>query len=183
MKTDALLCSRRAFTNRAHPGLLAVSIVSVAACSGAAAAADGTTLVDASYGQPVKQTTSTTAAGSKAAASNELYLVNNTKAKLNVELSDKADSGWKTHSLDKGATLTDAKLRYIRIGTLRGKENRVKVYDLHGDQQRYKLVWNSKHNCYDVWRDQAQTAQTQTQMAQAQPQSQPQQPVKIAQRQ
>jgi hypothetical protein len=85
---------------------------------GAAAAADGTTLVDASYGQPVKQATTTNAAGSKAASPNELYLVNSTKAKLNVELSEKPDSRWKTHSLDKGAALTDAKLRYIRIGTL-----------------------------------------------------------------
>jgi hypothetical protein len=58
MKTDALLSSRRAFTNRAHPSLLVASIVSVAACSGAAAAADDTTLVDASYGQPVKRATS-----------------------------------------------------------------------------------------------------------------------------
>jgi hypothetical protein len=146
--------------------------------SGAVAADDGTILVDASYGQPVKQRINASAAGSKAAGSNELYLVNNTKAKLNVELSDKPDSGWKTHSLDKGAALTDAKLRYIRIGTLRGKENRVKTYDLQGNQQRYSLVWNNKHSCYDVWRDQAQKQEAQPLTAQVQPQ----QPVKIAQR-
>jgi hypothetical protein len=173
MKTDALLSSRRAFISRACPVLLVASICSVVAFSGAAAAADGTILVDASYGQPVKQATSATAAGS-----NELYLVNSTKAKLNVELSDKPDSGWKIHSLDKGAALTDAKQRYIRIGTLRGKENRVKTYDLQGGQQRYNLVWNSKHNCYDVWRVQAQKQEAQTLTAQ----TQPQQPVKIAQR-
>jgi hypothetical protein len=177
MKTDALISSRRALINRACPSLLVAAICSVVACSGAAAA-DGTTLVDASYGQPVKQATSASAAGStvvgsKAAGSNELYLVNSTKAKLNVELSDKPDSGWKTHSLDKGAALTDAKLRYIRIGTLRGKENRVKTYDLQGDQQRYNLVWNSKHNCYDVWRAPAHRQEAQ---------AQPQQSVKIAQR-
>ena len=178
MKTDAFISSRRAFINRACPGLLVASIYSFVACSGAATAADGTTLVEASYGQPVKQAISASAAGSKAAGSNELCLVNSTKAKLNVELSDKPDSGWKTHSLDKGATLTDAKLRYIRIGTLRGKENRVKTYDLQGDQQRYNLVWNSKHNCYDVWSAQAQKQEVKTQQAQAQPE----QSVKIAQR-
>ena len=178
MKSNALLSSRRAFTNRACPNFLAASIYSIAASSGAVAAADGTALVDASYGQPVKQATTATAAGSAAAGSNEIYLVNNTKAKLNVELSDKPDSGWKTHSLDKGAALTDAKLRYIRIGTLRGKENRVKTYDLQGDQQRYNLVWNSTHKCYDVWREQAPRQEAQPLAVR----EQPQQPVKIAQR-
>jgi hypothetical protein len=201
MNTDAILNSRRTYLNRACPGLLVASICSLVACPGAwavpgaagtsgvatsaAKASDGTTLVAASFGQPIRQRSGTSDAGS-----NGLCLVNSTKAKLNVELSDKPDSGWKTVSLDKDATMTDSRLRYIRIGTLRGKVNRMKTYDLQGGAQRYSLVWNKKHRCWDVWSDQAQPQegqkqqpqQAQSQLAQAQ-EAQPQQAVKLAQRQ
>lgn len=95
-------------------------------------------------------------------SSKDLLLVNKTNAKLDFEMSDKPNSDWKAFSLAKGATLTDPKMRYIRINTVRGKVVMTRTYDLQSEPKRYSLVWNKTHNCWDVWRDQEakQTSKT-----------------------
>jgi hypothetical protein len=89
-----------------------------------------------------------------APGSKDLILVNKTNAKLDFEMSDKPNSDWKPFTLAKGATLTDSKMRYIRIQTVRGRVVKTRTYDLQGESKRYGLVWNKAHNCWDVWREQ-----------------------------
>jgi hypothetical protein len=117
--------------------------------------ADGTTLVEDSSRQAVKPTPS-----KSAMESTPLYLVNNTNTKLTFEMSDNPDTGWKVVSLDKGASMTDATLRYIRIKTVGGGSSTIRMYDLGPAPRRYSLLWNAKHNCWDVWREQTPRQQT-----------------------
>lgn len=122
----------------------------LALTSAVTAQADGTRLVE-SERMGTKEATSGRTASQETKG---LHLVNKTNAKLDFEMSDKPNSDWKSFSLDKGATMTDPKLRYIRIKTVQGGVTKTRTYDLHTEPKRYSLVWNKMHTCWDVWRDQ-----------------------------
>ncbi len=139
-------------THLLYGRLLSVTCpVLVLAVAGAASAqTDGTQLVESERMSARESSVERTAApGSK-----DLILVNKTNAKLDFEMSDKPNSDWKPFTLAKGATLTDSKMRYIRIQTVRGRVVKTRTYDLQGESKRYGLVWNKAHNCWDVWREQ-----------------------------
>ena len=133
--------------------LAACPVFLLALTSAVAAEADGTQLVE-SERMGTRETTSVRAVSQEAKG---FYLVNKTNVTIDFEMSDKPNSGWKSFSLANGAALNQSKLRYIRVKTVQGKVTKTRTYDLHTEPKRYSLMWNKKHNCWDVWREQAPT--------------------------
>jgi hypothetical protein len=120
----------------AHLGLILVACVTYAGAN--------TALVSAAPDQK----TSAPKAG-------EIYLVNKANTKLHFELSNQRNSNaWKPFSLAKGASSTYTNYRYIRIATGKGKMTVIKTYDISHSPHRYCLVWNNRHNCWDVFHEQ-----------------------------
>ena len=146
-----------------YGGLLSVTcpVLVLTVASAASAQTDGTQLVESErMGSKESSGRHTTTPSTK-----DLILVNKTNAKLDFEMSDKPNSDWKSFSLAKGATLTDPKMRYIRIKTVQGKVVVTRNYDLQSEPKRYGLVWNKTHNCWDVWRDQEAKQASKTALA------------------
>jgi hypothetical protein len=134
-----------------YRGLLLATcpVFAVALTSAASAQTDGTQLVE-SERMGSKETSANRTAS---AQTKDFVIMNKTNAKLNFEMSDKPNSDRKSFSLTKGATMTDSRMRYIRIRTVRGKAMVTRTYDLQSEPKRYDLVWNKRHNCWDVWRN------------------------------
>jgi hypothetical protein len=131
MRTDTITRPRLA-----HLGLLLVA--------GVAGLGVGTTLVSAAPDQKAS-----------APKAGEIYLINRANTKLNFELSNQSKSGaWKPFSLAKGASSTYANYRFIRIATGKGKMTVIKTYDISHSPRRYSLVWNHRHDCWDVFHEQ-----------------------------